>query len=79
MPNGRLGAEESAVLLFLLGEGLRLLRGEAAVATEGAATRFSGAEAQVAAAVGAEAMAEAEAARTAAQQQKARETSSSAI
>ena len=53
LPNGRLGAEESAVLLFLLGEGLRLLRGEAAVATEGAATRFSGAEAQVAAAVGA--------------------------
>ena len=55
MPNSRLGAEESAVLLFLLGEGLRLLRGEAAVATEGAATRFSGAEAQVAAAVGARA------------------------
>ena len=49
LPNGRLGAEESAVLLFLRGEGRRLLRGEAAVATVGAATRFSGAEAQVAA------------------------------
>ena len=49
LPNGRLGAEESAVLLFLRGEGRRLLRGEAAVATVGAATRFSGAESQVAA------------------------------